>query len=1360
MKTIKHLYMLLAVMLLATLPATAQNTTDNKNKAIIETKDGNRELNTDDIQRIRFDGGKITVVHAGGETTFDRTLRSLSFRRTNPGTLRLTATTSIGTEDSGNRAQAIDKDDGGKLKATWESGDQVYVYADANTTENIGILTPKTYGNKSTTLTGNITATGLANNQILYFSTKDRATLDLSTQDGRVGSLFYFTATAPVTIVGANATVPDLSFERPIAIVKFTLKDKETSNILSSNPTGFSVNYGTGYISLTNIPASTYTDNGNGVLYVGIPGISGKDIMLAATDGTTAYTYTRSDVTFESNHYYAINVKMTEDAMLVMPLTFEAMMTGAQVTFWVGNSAPIIDNVEYSTDGGANWVEYTYDKTITLANIGDKVSFRGTNARYASYSSDSRYHYFSCTKACYVYGNIMSLINKNNYATNTTLTEPYALSCLFNNSYNIYNHSTKSLKLPATTLTENCYSYMFNGCTNLTTAPALPATTLVDQCYYGMFYGCKNLTTAPVLPATTMAHRCYNYMFHGCTSLTSAPALPATTLAEYCYYGMFDGCTGLTTAPVLPAETLAEWCYKGMFSDCTNLSSVPTLPAETLAEGCYNWMFSGCTSLTTAPALPATTLAASCYSYMFDGCTGLTTAPVLPAETLAASCYSYMFYGCTSLSSAPELPAKTIASECYTYMFKNCTSLTTAPALPATTLAASCYFGMFENCTSLTTAPALPATTLVDQCYSNMFKDCTKLQNVSSLATSGTYGNNTQDWLSNVKATGLFNKTAEASWPTGKDGIPSRWTTTDYELLLPLTLEAKTAGTIAVISPKSGMKYTKNGGAKTEVPTSIDVAEGDIVQFYGNGTSIKSYNLTRISGGTADCYVYGNIMSLVDEENYATATSLSEDAFQNLFYHNSHLLSQPGKSLVLPATTLAPDCYSCMFQDCSALTTAPKLPATTLAAGCYSYMFDGCTALTTAPELPAKTLASECYKSMFCACKSLTTAPALPATTLAANCYENMFYSCSNLTTAPVLPAETLVNSCYKDMFLSCSSLQSVTCLATDISASNCTKNWLAYTATSGTFYKAASMTGWTTNSNSGIRKDWTTKNYVEGALKGKFTINSSHDQMCFSQGNLQATYNGSAWTWAFAVNQWDYIGNGGSATVGNEMVTNSSPYISGSGTVDLFGWVGASSTWTDIAMYGITSSVAENSNDGYGYNTDTALKSDWGTLAITNGGNAANSGWRTLTYGEWNYIFNTRNVSTVNGTPNARYAKARVVGKPGIILFPDSYTHPDDVTAPTSINVKKADFTANNYDPTEWAKMEAAGCVFLPAAGYRLEAKVYDVGFSGNYWSSSAYSTTWGEVYYVDIMSNGLIVNGYRTRAYGYSVRLVRNVE
>ena len=94
------------------------------------------------------------------------------------------------------------------------------------------------------------------------------------------------------------------------------------------------------------------------------------------------------------------------------------------------------------------------------------------------------------------------------------------------------------------------------------------------------------------------------------------------------------------------------------------------------------------------------------------------------------------------------------------------------------------------------------------------------------------------------------------------------------------------------------------------------------------------------------------------------------------------------------------------------------------------------------------------------------------------------------------------------------------------------------------------------------------------GAINGKFTINASGNQVYFSQGNLQATTTdlGVNWTWAFATNQWDYIGY---ATANNSI--NGDGTVSTNGTVDLFGWVGASSTWTDAAQYGISNSLEDN---------------------------------------------------------------------------------------------------------------------------------------------------------------------------------------
>ena len=168
---------------------------------------------------------------------------------------------------------------------------------------------------------------------------------------------------------------------------------------------------------------------------------------------------------------------------------------------------------------------------------------------------------------------------------------------------------------------------------------------------------------------------------------------------------------------------------------------------------------------------------------------------------------------------------------------------------------------------------------------------------------------------------------------------------------VPLTIEALTAGNISVSSPKEGMQYSLNGGAKTTMtanPTTIEVAVGDKVQFYGKGTTITCYDGTKItgSGNGFTCKVYGNIMSLVDEENFATATTLPESfTFFKLFYENTTLTD--ASSLLLPAETLASGCYQQMFWGCTSLTTAPVLPAETLVTSCYYNMFYGCSKLAT-----------------------------------------------------------------------------------------------------------------------------------------------------------------------------------------------------------------------------------------------------------------------------------------------------------------------------------------------------------------------------------------------------------------------------
>ncbi len=194
-------------------------------------------------------------------------------------------------------------------------------------------------------------------------------------------------------------------------------------------------------------------------------------------------------------------------AMLQTPLTLEAAEAGAKVTFFI----KVATGVEYSTDG-ENWSSYTSDTPITLAAIGDKVSFRGTNA---TYSDGIVFSKISCDKDCYIYGNIMSLIKKEDFENVTTFTADNTFCGLFMNNAKIKNHTdaTKYLVLPATTLADNCYLCMFYGCASLTTAPKLPATTLVNGCYDFMFQGCTSLTEAWV-KAGYVSSSCMN-MFTG-----------------------------------------------------------------------------------------------------------------------------------------------------------------------------------------------------------------------------------------------------------------------------------------------------------------------------------------------------------------------------------------------------------------------------------------------------------------------------------------------------------------------------------------------------------------------------------------------------------------------------------------------------------------------------------------------------------------------------------------------------------------------------------------------------------------------------------------------------------------------------
>ena len=227
-----------------------------------------------------------------------------------PKTYSVSIDAAKGDDGSINRALSLDGDN---LTSAWAQGEEVTVY---NTTQNkalTGTLTAQAAG-ANTTLAGTLTGNIEAGDELLLKFCSD----SYNNQNGTLAYISancdYATATVTVDNVTESAffVANAANFVNHQAIIKFTLKDKGNSDALI-NPSAFTISDGTSTVTLSNIPASTYTTNGNGVLFVAFPAAgTAKTITLTATVGSNTYTYEKADITFTNSEFWTISVKMTK----------------------------------------------------------------------------------------------------------------------------------------------------------------------------------------------------------------------------------------------------------------------------------------------------------------------------------------------------------------------------------------------------------------------------------------------------------------------------------------------------------------------------------------------------------------------------------------------------------------------------------------------------------------------------------------------------------------------------------------------------------------------------------------------------------------------------------------------------------------------------------------------------------------------------------------------------------------------------------------------------------------------------------------------------------------------------------------
>ncbi|MBR2229529.1 MAG: leucine-rich repeat protein [Prevotella sp.] len=348
------------------------------------------------------------------------------------------------------------------------------------------------------------------------------------------------------------------------------------------------------------------------------------------------------------------------------------------------------------------------------------------------------------------------------------------------------------------------------------------------------------------------------------------------------------------------------------------------------------------------------------------------------------------------------------------------------------------------------------------------------------------------------------------------------------------------------------------------------------------------------------------------------------------------------------------------------------------------------------------------------------------------------FAYCDKLSTVSIGSGVTKIEG---GAFFYCSELTDVYCFAENVPKTESTAFSYSSVGTAtlyvpkGCFEAYNAATPWSDFNKESIR-------IVEMAdpkvLTGRFSV-AADKQVVFSPGNLQ--YKASINWLAFADNQYDMAGED------NENI--SSTY---DGWIDLFGW--GTSGYNDKRPY-MTSETDYDYGDGA--NDLTGTNYDWGVYAtIINGGGKA---WQTLTADEWTYLLQTRE-GAADKLGNAiveSSLEGTVGGTKGLVLLPDTWQLPKGL----SFTAATTDWTTNTYTASEWAEMEAAGAVFLPASGRRTNGgSIMSLGDSsrGYYWTASASGED--EASYFNFRET--IAPRFETdyRSYGFAVRLVRECD
>ena len=233
------------------------------------------------------------------------------------------------------------------------------------------------------------------------------------------------------------------------------------------------------------------------------------------------------------------------------------------------SGAPNNPTLSYSLDGGETWTTATISATKSFGtiNTGQKIIFKGNNTKFAT--AWNVYNYFTGSKQFKVYGNVMSLLNGDDFRENSEFenNSTHNFAGLLRTTYVV---DASNLILPALTCKQDSYNGMFRGATALQHGPQMLArNSLGTGCCSSMFEECINLEEPIEINFTGLTQQCCQRMF--CMNRNTKITTPK-----------------MTKSPILRSKTAAQDCYAEMFEGNGNLNEITCLLQT--PGGTTNWV--------------------------------------------------------------------------------------------------------------------------------------------------------------------------------------------------------------------------------------------------------------------------------------------------------------------------------------------------------------------------------------------------------------------------------------------------------------------------------------------------------------------------------------------------------------------------------------------------------------------------------------------------------------------------------------------------------------------------------------------------------------------------------------------------